>query len=112
MPDDYLSSVRLKIYGLIEGLEDAVKNSDRTAAKELRERLILEMPLSAVLEDHPAKSLDAELRQVLAISDRWIKRFGSDAVTDEEVLRAIERTIPLLMGPVAWPREGPGSPRE
>src|SRR5262245_17575679 len=96
MPDDYSSSVRLKIYGLIERLEDAVKNSDRTAAKDLRERLILAMPLSAVPEDHPAKSLDAELRQVLAICDRWIKRSGSDAVTDEEVLHAIERAIPLL----------------
>jgi hypothetical protein len=58
MPDDYSSSVRLKSYGLIEGLEDAVKKSDRTAAKELRERLMLEMPLSAVVEDHPAKSLE------------------------------------------------------
>jgi hypothetical protein len=93
----YDGGKRLEIYGLVEGLGDAVDTNDPASAERYRERLSLAMEYAGA--DDPAKSLDKALEELFRISGQWVRGAvvrRDDPQSKKQIQEAVEHAIRLL----------------
>lgn len=88
----YSSGNRLELYRFVEGLEDAVRNDDLTAAQHWRQRL------SFAVEPYAAagEPLHDAVKQLFEISGKWVRGVGNRDETKHQINKLVERVIKLL----------------
>jgi hypothetical protein len=91
----YDSSKRLRLYGLVESLDNAVRTNNLRAAQHYRGRLIRAIEFAA--DDDPAKPLHDDLKELFKISGVWVRNVGVQrAESKPQILQLIRRIVPLL----------------
>jgi hypothetical protein len=83
---------QLNLYGLVQGMSYVVRLNDLKTAQHLRVRL-------ALVLRHPgglAKPLQAELKELFAISGVWIRNVGDRHDTKRKIQQLIRRIVPRL----------------
>jgi hypothetical protein len=83
---------RLNLYGLVQGMSYVVRLNDLKTTQHLRVRLALVLRHPAGL----AKPLNAELKELFAISGVWVRNVGDRHDTKRQILQIIRRIIPRL----------------
>jgi len=93
----YDNGKRLRLYGLVENLDDAVRANDLKTAQYYRARLTRAIEYAA--DDDPAKPLQDALIELFKISGLWVRNVGQRrADTKLQILQLTRRIVPLLTG--------------
>jgi hypothetical protein len=93
----YDNRKRLRLYGLVENLDDAVRTNDPKTAQYYRARLTRAIETAA--DDDPAKPLQVALIELFKTSGLWVRNADQRrADTKLQILRLTRRIIPLLTG--------------